>query len=512
MLAVTYAGVLALAAYTLFCVAPALAARLAYPGPLEHQEGLVVDLGLRFVRGYPLYSQPSASGYSLIYSPLYLEFVRIVAGLLGSNFVALRAVSMFLLLGSAAFALLTLRAMRSPAASYWLWPIGFLVGFGFVGWIDLIRIDALLLCGTMALCWRLAGARGVADWIVAGVVLALLIGVKFTAGAIAAALLALALFERRMLVLVGTAILGAVLIYGVSYALYGQAMLDWVFRSPATHPLERGNAYAIVLWLVIATPLWLGAIAAVQRLDIRLTEAGASLAGSCSTPVLRLYALSAGVFAMCALSALKQGGGLASFAVLSGPLALFFAHAVGRAAARDAPGREVPAPEQRVLVIAALAAGLVIAALGAHGLRSLAPRPSDGQQLAAFLNRVRAEPGQVWIVSHPWVVDEGQRQPTTAIQQIGAEWRDPRLPADLRAILASKGYSAIYTGDDFLTASFRREFREALCESYAVRQTLAPDQTLPSFGAAMFAPDRIWRPRTAPPSGAELIACVGPSA
>jgi hypothetical protein len=208
-------GLLGAVAVTVLLVVSGL--RVAYPFPLEWQEGTMLEHARRMAAGLPVYIEPGLDFAPFPYPPLYHALgalalsatggggataaAPLTPDTLGSGLTALRAVSL-----AATLALLALvayegaRAARGSipnSAASRRWPSALLgaglvaAGAGFGGWfLDLARVDALALVLIVGATFAARRAHSQPAIVLAALVACLAVLAKQTAALPCAALIA----------------------------------------------------------------------------------------------------------------------------------------------------------------------------------------------------------------------------------------------------------------------------------------------------------------------------------
>ena len=215
--------------------------RLGYPFELEWMEGSSIAHMNRVLHGLPLYVKPSLDFTPFTYPPLYFVVSAWVAKLTGSGFVPLRLVSIAATLGTLA---MLYAYVRRESASRWPALVAaslFAATFRQSGaWLDLGRVDALLLCLVMggATAVRRIESAGYAG-IAGGVLFALAALTKQSALFIAApvAVVLIATDWKRGLAFGATL---ATCFAGLAWLLNRQSggwFSFYVFELPRDHPI-----------------------------------------------------------------------------------------------------------------------------------------------------------------------------------------------------------------------------------------------------------------------------------
>lgn len=357
------------------------ASRVAYPYEIEFQEGDVFLASLRVLDGRPIYPDPDtdATHVPVLYTPFFYVAGAGAIAMLGKSLAACRAVS---ILSTLVIASLIVVVARRRAG--WAW--GFACAGAFCAfyaasgwWFDLARVDMLFLAcvaGAFVLIDRDVTTRRLA------LAAALLVSAIFTkqVAVFFAATACLAVFLRspRRGVALGAAIGAATLAIGtwLNMASGGQFVF-FTLVAPRSHPvhLER----LLEPWGLARTVgcLALACVAAAVA-NLRAGDSGDAPSGARFAWVL---------FVVAALPAsllpwIKQGHYLNNFI----PIALAFA---------------LTAASMRPTV---LAAALLVAQMVVTWQSPAGQIPSDERRARgdAFIERLRAEPGDVYVMDHPY--------------------------------------------------------------------------------------------------------------
>ena len=457
--------------------------RLGYPYELDWMEGGSVELTGRVLAGHSLYAAPSLSFVGWAYPPLYYWLTAVVAKVVGLGFLPLRLVSA--LSAAAAMAALgwtVVRASGDRIAA--LLAAGlFAANYKLSGsWFDVGRVDSLFVALTMvALAWGLR-ARGVKGGALLGVLAFLAFLTKQTALlAVAPALVYLIVTRRR--VGVTAAIVLAALVLG-STAL-ADALTDGWYRYYVFSELA-GQAWVSQLWLGfwrhdILSPEWpLAAVLALTGASWAMQRRPRSRLGW-STGYGMVAA--AGLLAAAWISRLHTGGyrnvlipAYAGTALLAG-LALAGARRRGGATS-------------------AIAGGLVIAqlALLAYSIEAELPSARDRIAGAELIARLRALPGPVLVLRHPWYAAElgkgtfAQAEGITDVLRSAAPRGRRVLLASLQTAVDADHIQAVVLDGQFdaklLGGALRPEFR--LQSEPVTRTLLYPLTDTPSAPTLLF--------------------------
>lgn len=432
--------------------------RLGYPYELDWMEGGSVELAGRVLAGHSLYAPPSLSFVGWAYPPLYYWVTAAVAKVAGLGFFPLRLVSTLSALAAmATLGSIVVRESGDRIAA--LLAAGlFAATYKLSGsWFDVGRVDSLFVALTLvALAWGVR-ARDANGGALLGVLAFLAFFTKQTALiAIAPALLYLVLTRRR--VGVAAAVTLAALV--VSSTVIADALTGGWYRYYVFSELA-GQAWVSQLWL----EFWRHDILSSEwPLAALLALTGASWAMQ-RRPRRRLawsngywLAAAAGLLAAAWISRLHTGGyrnvlipAYAATALLAG-LAL--------AAARRRSG-----------AISAVAGGLVVAqlALLIYSIGGVLPSARDRIAGAELIARLRALPGPVLVLRHPWYAAEVGKGNFAQGEAIGDVIRSaaPRgrraLRPSLQTALETERIQAVVLDGKFdanlFGSALRRDFR-----------------------------------------------------
>lgn len=306
-------------------VAAVVAARVAFPYPLEWMEGGLVLHARRVLDGRPLYVEPSLSFTPFIYPPLYAYVSAAVASVAGLGYLPLRLVSAGSTLGAG---LVVARLVHRETGE--LLPattsVGLLAGsYPLVDtWFDLARVDPLLVVLALSGLYVVRFGRGASTGAAAGVLFALAALTKQSALLVLApvAVYALVADRRFGVALAGTA---AVLVAGATAALQaasGGWFLYYVLWLPTGHALVESRI--LTFWtgsLLGPLPVAVGFGVAFVALERRRRPATALF-----------YVLAAGGFVGASWQArLHAGGWLNTLIPAYAILAVLFGLGVHRA-------------------------------------------------------------------------------------------------------------------------------------------------------------------------------------
>ena len=367
--------------------------RVGYPFELDWMEGGSVELAGRVLAGHSLYAAPSVTFVGWTYPPLYYWLAAAVAKLTGLGFLPLRLVSLTASLAAmAALAWMVARETGSRVAA--LVAAGLLAAtFRISGaWFDVGRVDSLFLALTLVtLAWG-RWASGVGGGIALGVLAFLAVFTKQTALlALAPALVFLVATRRRV---------------GIPAVL---TLLVLLLASTAVLQSTSGGWYGYYVFseLVhqqVAQPLWIGfwrddILRQQWPLVIVLSAGGLTLAwrarkrpALASPPVYYVLA-AAGLIGSAWVSRLHTGG----YANVLMPAYAALALLTGLTYGGVAKGR-IGVIARPLLAIALL----VQLVLLNYSVGAQVPSAGDRAAGAQLIARLRALPGPVIVLRHPW--------------------------------------------------------------------------------------------------------------
>ncbi|MCL4233195.1 MAG: hypothetical protein KJ042_01610 [Deltaproteobacteria bacterium] len=355
--------------------------RVAYPYEIEFQEGDVFLASLRVLDGLPIYPDPDtdATHVPVLYTPFFYVAGAGAIAALGKSLAACRAVSIASTLVLAAMIVFTARRR-----SGWAWGIAcagaFLAFYPASGWwFDLARVDMLFLAcvaGALVLIDRDLTTRRLA--LAAALLVAAIFTKQVAVFCAAAACLAVFLRAPRRGIALGAGIGAATLAIGAWLnAASGGQFVFFTLVAPRSHPVHlerllepRGLARAVGLLVLACVAAFIA--------NRRMGDSGESPRGARFTWALFLLA----ALPASLLPWIKQGHYLNNFIPIALALALFAA----------------------TLRPSALAALL----LGAHMIATwqspAAQIPSAALRTRgdAFIERLRTEPGDVYVMDHPY--------------------------------------------------------------------------------------------------------------
>jgi hypothetical protein len=394
-----------LAACVFVMLAFTIARRLFYPYDLEWLEGMTLWHAQRLVEGQAIYPPPTLAFVPLPYTPLYPALLALVGRAVGVTYALGRVLSVASFAGALVIGWRYVRAAgggRALATAAMAIPCAAYVPTG--AWIDLARVDSLglllIAAGTTLAFTARRSTVGVAT---AAALLVFAFFAKQTAAPfMIATALGLAVADRRAaLVFAGAlALFGLPALWAMQRASDGwfwfyvykvhhahRFFVDAALRLPGRTALLLLPGVPLVVWALRRdrTPLlrwsaWLLATALVASSVARGT-AGAYM--NAFLPVIYFAALFVGVAAARLLDGAEPRRAAWVWALVGGTIA-------------TAPGG-IPLAFHRLFPGAYRSRPIA-----GYDPRPYLPTPSDRAAGAAFVARVRATPGEVWLVSRPW--------------------------------------------------------------------------------------------------------------
>jgi hypothetical protein len=434
--------------------------RVGYLYELDWMEGGSVGLAARVAGGHSLYVAPSLEFVGWTYTPLYYWVSAALGKVIGVGFLALRLVSFTASLAAmATLSWIVVRETGERVAG--LVAAGlFAATFHISGaWLDTGRVDSLFLALTLLTVAAGRRVRGIRGGIGLGVLAFLAFFTKQTALVALLPVLAYLVVTRRRVGIAALLTLLA-LVLGSTLAL-DAASNGWyryyVFNELANQPWARqvwvrfwtrdilGQLWPLVLLLAVGGG-WLGWRGGRR---LRWRSPGA------------YYAISAaGLIAAAWVSRLHTGG----YANVLMPAYSALALLAGLACAAALRGRHARFG-------APLAAGLLVLqlALLAYPIGAQIPTAADRTAGAELIAWLRALPGRVVVLRHPWYAAEAgkgtfaQEEGITDVLRSSAPRGARALRASLRTALDADGVQAVVLDGQFdahlLEPELSREFR-----------------------------------------------------
>jgi hypothetical protein len=404
--------------------------RVGYAFELDWMEGGSVELAGRVLGGHSLYAAPSVGFVGWTYPPLYYWVSAAVAKVIGLGFLPLRLVSLAAsLVSMATLAAMVARESGNRVAG--LVAAGlFAATFRISGaWFDTGRVDSLFLALTLiAFAWG-RWARGVRGGIGLGVLAFLAFFTKQTALLALVPALAVLVVTRRkvgvpaVLTLLALLIVSTVILEASTAGWYGYYIYTELIHQQVAQTLWVGFWREDIWrqqWPLVILILAGGAVLAWSA---RKRSARAAL----GSPAFYYLVAAAGLIGSAWVSRLHTGGyanvlmpAYAGLALLAG---LTYAALLNRH------------PRARPLLAAAVVVqlGLLIYPVGAQ-----IPTAADRSAGAQLIARLRALPGPVIVLRHPWYATVAGKGTFAQAEAIGDVLRSAssRGARPLRASLA----------------------------------------------------------------------------
>jgi hypothetical protein len=453
--------------------------RLGYPYELDSLEGGGVELVRRVIEGRSLYTAPTLAYVSYTYTPLYTLVSAAVAEILGLGFLPLRLVSFVSsLMAIGVLWRMTVSATADRAAG--AVAAGVFAGtYGLTGWwFDVGRLDSLFVALTLVALWLGRGAQSRRAGAVVGLVAFLAFFTKqIGLVAVAPALVWLAVIRPRA---GGSALATLVVLSGGSTLLLDALTHGWYgyyivgeLAGQAWDPLVWGRFWTHSLYRHLGPLAWLAAAALAVSLAVAVREfrRAGSEAGRTLPRIRRLadgelgvgYELgaAAGLVLAAWFSRLHTGGYINVLMPAYAACGLIGGLAFARVR------RLGPLPALAAVAIVLVQLGLLVT-LPDHGTPYRSVR-SAGAQL---MTRLRALPGPVLVLSHPWygtLAGKGSFAQSDAIVEV------------------------LRSADDRGSTYLQRDLRDAL-DHYRI-QAVVLDHAPPSWLASQLAREFVLEPQ-----------------
>jgi len=248
--------------------------RMGYPYELEWMEGGSLQNVQRVANGESIYVEPSIEFIPFLYTPLYYYLAAPLLWLLGDGFTALRLLS---LLATLATLLLIHQVVRREGGSHQSGIIaaGFYAATFELGgaWLDLGRVDSLMVALLLAGCLLLRHASTTRQAILAGVILALGFFTKQTVLVAVLPVLGWQLLLRRRLGVACLATFAGLLV--ISTLLMNLASDGWYSYYTLELPRQHAIAKEYLLgfwWRDLLVPLTLLVLLAITGLALLWRE------------------------------------------------------------------------------------------------------------------------------------------------------------------------------------------------------------------------------------------------
>ncbi|MEX2169587.1 MAG: hypothetical protein WD851_09765 [Pirellulales bacterium] len=457
-----------LGAYVVVFVLPVFYRRLTFPGVLEHQESMTIFLLHRMSQGVGnLYQMPSLHTGSVIYNPAYFFYLWALHPIIGDHAVPIRIASVVppLLLCAVLIEIIGRKQMHLR----WLgvaWAFVSLALYPLVTWIDLARLEAMLLLSIVLVWYTLClDDNWRPKWVLVGLAVAFSFAVKQPGALFVAAPLMLAIVDRRYLISVATAIGGIAAFVAAMVLWFGEPYLYFAFTEPSRHPLSIGQAVEYLQDIVALAPLILfGPLITIIR--------GFDLGSSHG----KLLLVSTLTFLISAMGAGKAGGSLTQYVIMLLVAAIPAAEWL-RLGVR---GFDRASTRFGIAVCIVLAYSILITEVHDYGQR-VRPRRLDREQQAALLEVVRSVPGETWVTT--WThIDLWAKHPVFApLSPVGFSMAEKEIEDAIR----SRRFSLI-------VISPAREKKLSIVDLVKSHYHFCFSMPMRDFGSQLFLPTEVW--------------------
>ncbi len=465
--------------------------RLSFPFELEWMEGGIMDHVRVLLAGQPLYQRPSLSFTPYIYTPFYYAVGAAFCLLFGTNFFALRLVSVVAtVLSVLLIASFVQRESRDPLAVI-IAAAWFLAAYGITGfWLDLARVDALFLFLLLTATWLAQFGKGSPSALAAGLVLFLSFFTKQSGLTFLFPLLALASCHGWKRPLLSSA--SFALCFAVTVASMNRITNGWftfyVFNVSGQHAMlwDRWRPLLFEFFLgPIVVPLVFACFALLRgRLERRKRLAYASFAAI--------------ALASSYLSLLHQDGfvnvlipGYAGLCIVAGIGFARFRHIVS-----DSPLR------QPLLSLSAVAWLIAFATLQ-YDYRCALPTPRDAAAGSAMLDSLREQTGPILMPGSGYLLSAAGHRQTSAHSMALADvfkTREAQPKQELLNLMLTsireKRWASIILANSF--SMFPPLIEQEVRRHYRLNGSLYPvgaeNDGWPRAGFRT-RPDRVWVPR-----------------
>ncbi|MEP0548217.1 MAG: glycosyltransferase family 39 protein [Rhodothermales bacterium] len=428
----------------LFVVVAAL--RMPYPYELEWMEGGALGHVGRVLAGSPLYVSPSLDFVPFIYTPLYFWVAAGASALLGEGFFPLRLVSVLSTLGCCA--LLFLLARREAAS----WRAGLLAAGLYAAtfeasgvWMDLARVDALFMLCLLGGIYVARWSRGVVGLATAGGLLGLAFLTKQPGLIVALPVVAWTVFAQRGAARLAAPLAFALVAGGGALALHvvsGGWFTYYVFTLPGHHALIPSAVLSF----------WSSGL--LRPLGWAVLATGVFLVGARREQALFYALVLVGLIGASFVSRIHTGSYLNALMPAYAGLALGFALGV------DAMQRWAEQQGHRATAVLMVAVLVQFGALLYNPMR-LVPTAEDRAAGDRLVEILRDVPGEVLVLSHPYLAERVGKPPHAQEMALFDVWRGApgdrdRIEALIQRAIRDRRYGAIVldepwwgTPDDF---------------------------------------------------------------
>ncbi|MCA9943491.1 MAG: glycosyltransferase family 39 protein [Anaerolineales bacterium] len=520
-------------------------ARVAYPYALDLVEEGMVMQAWRVAQNLPVFVSPNAEFVPQVYMPLFTWLGGLLMRLTGFGFWPLRLISFLSVVGTAVLIFTIGRRESGSKTAAFVGSGLFLGGYRLVGgWYDLARVDGLFtflsLAGLTLLVYgvrRKSGTQSYAEETRRGteiriVLGAILLGLAFLTkqnGLLLAAVAALYFFtaeyaegaEENNKKSASSAFIRVLKYFVVPFAIVAiapvmvlqQASGGWfsyyVVTIAYASPLDLGRLRNIFVWELgagMGVLVGLAVLLVVQK--FRRFEIGDWRCLVSSLPSLVFqnpWLVFVGTAVFISIAGRSTVGGNLNNMLIGYAFLCLIPALSWDFQRKDAKGQRVKESVQsfdkrswRVVWVVAMLVqfGLVTFPLNAGLPHSFWPTAEMREAGDALVERVKSEPGEVWLLLHPSVAVRAGKRPYAHLQSLWhARQRgaDP-LPPDLVELIEQQQFAQIISDEsDFFETE--PAFLDLLLAHYEAVETLPPDQSPPTLNEPVIRPLTLYVPR-----------------
>jgi 4-amino-4-deoxy-L-arabinose transferase-like glycosyltransferase len=515
-------------------------ARVVYPYTLDLVEEGMVMQAWRVAQGLPVFVPPNAEFVPQVYMPLFTWLGGLLLRLTGFGFWPLRLISFLSVVGTAVLIFIIGWRESGRKTAAFIGSGLFLGGYRLVGgWYDLARVDALFaflsLAGLVVVVYgRRRGTQSYAEEAQRGteikiVLGAVLLGLAFLTkqnGLLLAAVAGFYFFTAEVaesaeknkksassafirvlfLFVVPFAVVTAVpvlVLENVSHGWFSHYVVTIAYASP----LELARLRNIFLWeLGAGMGVLVGMAAVLAFKRIRRLEIGdwrLTIVNLQSLISHNPWLIFGGTAVFISIAGRSTVGGnlnnmLIGYAFLCLVPALSYPRRGVLTPAIRMDSRLRGNDMKRWLWLAAmfLQFGLVTFPLNAGLPKNYWPTAEMRAAGDALVERVEAEPGEVWLLMHPSVAVRAGKRPYAHLQTLWhARQRgvDP-LPPDVVALIKQQHFAQIISDEsDFFETE--PAFLELLLAHYEAVEPIPSDQSPPTLNEPVIRPLTTYHPR-----------------
>lgn len=493
--------------YVALYILPALYARLTFIGELDFQESVTLNVLRHMDKGGNIYQPPDVHFAGMIYAPFYSLFAYAYSEIMGLSFFSLRLLSLISIVICAICSYIILYRTTTHKFASLMWLPLFLVLWPFAGWIDLGRLEAfymmLLFAGFAS--YVVADGKESHYWM-SGIFFGLAMSTKQPALLFLPMLAFESYLNRKAFYTLLAAALTAGIIYGGSLLAFGATMLDWVFFVPkkqdfssflgpyltALMGVSPGVVTALIFFLLYAA----------------LEKPPAEASPTQPTHVDRFMILRivlAGIIVFLP-PFLKIGAVLGNFVLLFAFASLAICWFCGRIFQRK---ENIDTACAIIMLVAFLS--FIPVTLANKLIEYRTPREEDARKYKEVIKFVKEQPGDIWVMCHPWVSVQAGKEPFVAFFQ-AREWVQAGHDFDksIEDSIKNKRFSAIIDCSDINKILKRFGFkvhpandkifirmREKIEKSYKRAGYLLENQPTPvqRFQYDIYENEQVWVPR-----------------